>query len=417
MGAAIVPLATSRVKCVYPCPVCQPAEPRVTVLHPYAGFRCRHSGVCCTSGWDIPLDAGQHAWVANAITDEGLSVPGTVGHAPMFWAHEASLPDGHVAVLARAADGACVFFDRDGGRLCAIHRAGGSERLPAACRHFPRVVLLEADRATVTFSHVCPTVADHLLRHAAEPLRLVDDPDATDGVGPLQGFDARTTVPPFVKPGVVFDMLSWRLWEQFVVESCSRSEEPPEQVLARLADGAERLRAWSPARGDMSEFASEVLDGTRARQTARVSIDSRVAHEWFLTAVGAVPAGLVRPDVPPGSARVVSLWRDQLPAYRKVALRYLAARAFGAWSAYLGDGLRTQLAVLAVSLAVFSFEVLRRLEPVPADVPDTIVREALRASDLLLVHLADDRTLCGLCGHIESVAPDAVYATLGLTTA
>ena len=39
--------------------------------------------------------------------------------------------------IARTSSGDCVFFNRTGARLCAIHEAAGVDALPTACRHFP----------------------------------------------------------------------------------------------------------------------------------------------------------------------------------------------------------------------------------------------------------------------------------------
>jgi hypothetical protein len=95
------------------------------------------------------------------------------------------------------------------------------------------------------------------------------------------------------------------------------------------------------------------------------------------------------------------------------ALRYLAARAFGAWSAYLGDGVRTQVAVLAATLAVLRVEAAR-----VAGGSETLSGEAwhgvLASADRLVVHQVDDAALCRRMGVVESITAAAFTRTLGV---
>ncbi|MDO8835834.1 MAG: hypothetical protein Q7V01_09565, partial [Vicinamibacterales bacterium] len=249
---------------MYPSVVPSPARRSAWTLSLYQGYRCRHRGVCCSAGWDIPIDHDGKVRVAAALEAGSVDVPGAHLAEGGPFLEDSVLPDGAAAVLARTASGECVFFDRQAGRLCAIQRTLGHAALPAACRHFPRVVLIEDTVVRVAFSHVCPTAADLLFREdirRLEPVpagHLIADPDD------IEGFDAAHTVPPFIRPQVVGDADSLGAWDAFVLAACDRPDERPPQVLARLALGAERLRAWTPGHGAIGAYAREVLAAVRA---------------------------------------------------------------------------------------------------------------------------------------------------------
>ena len=64
--------------------------------------------------------------------------------------------------VARDDRGDCVFFDREAGGLCIIHRDVGPEALPSACRHFPRKILVDHARDadfTLAFLPDCGSLA------------------------------------------------------------------------------------------------------------------------------------------------------------------------------------------------------------------------------------------------------------------
>src|SRR5919199_640518 len=100
------------------------AAPRPKCLSIHATYRCRHSGVCCRSGWNIPFDAGEASAVRALQLGGGGVLLDPVGDGPAF--------------ARREANGTCSFFEPDT-HLCAIHAAGGHDALPLTCRMFPRV--------------------------------------------------------------------------------------------------------------------------------------------------------------------------------------------------------------------------------------------------------------------------------------
>ena len=97
--------------------------------------------------------------------------------------------------------------------------------------------------------------------------------------------------------------------------------------------------------------------------------------------------------------------------------RYLAARAFAAWSAYLGEGVRTQVAMLAVALAAVRVEAAREASRALRPLDDEMLHAAIRSADLLLCHLSDTAVLVGSLGLVERVPAQAFTGAIGLEAA
>src|SRR4051812_44223645 len=240
--------------------------------------------------------------------------------------------DGTIA--ARDTGGACTFLDGTGSR-CFIHRAAGVHALPVTCRMFPRVVLHDGRGSFISLSHFCPTAAA-LLFEGSDALTVVEAPAALADIGELDGLDARNVWPPLLRPGVLMDHDSYGAWERRSLALLTCDDAAPSDALARLADVTHAIARWMPGRGHL-------LD---------------VVHAAF----DAVAAG--------GAADEV---RE-----RAAVKRWLAARLFGAWIAYQGDGLAATMAYLRWCLETFEREAA-------AGGPTL---EAIRRSDLRILHTA-----------------------------
>jgi hypothetical protein len=108
--------------------------------------------------------------------------------------------------------------------------------------------------------------------------------------------------------------------------------------------------------------------------------------------LSAVPESL-RPAIP-AAAPARRSWGPLEEPLR----RYLAARAFASWVAVQGPGLRTAVRALRAALAVVRVEIARLERPWDA----TALQEALRRSDLLLIHLASPEALAATLGRCET---------------
>jgi hypothetical protein len=97
--------------------------------------------------------------------------------------------------------------------------------------------------------------------------------------------------------------------------------------------------------------------------------------------------------------------------------RYLAARFFGSWCAYLGEGLRTQVAMLAIALAAVRIEAVREASRASRPLDERLLHGAIRSADLLLHHLSDLPALVKSLAGVEHSSSPAFLAGIGLEAA
>jgi hypothetical protein len=377
----------------------------VFALNIHAGFACRHSGACCTAGWPIPVDARVHARI---LADPGLS--GDSFHTA------GQMPDGAVAVLAPRTSGACPFFEPAAGNRCAVQRRLGHEGLPADCRHFPRVTLLEPDGVRVTLSHFCPTAALMLFRRDIGWLEIVTVAAGIADRREHEGFDARHTIPPFLRPGVATDERTRHVWERFLISALDTEGLTPEDALADVSRVADLIRAWTAGAAGLSDHTERIVDlGVDPARTGRWTMSGTAAARLFGMAAASVPDGLVRPRAPKALDEADRLW--VAPVWASLARplrRYLAARAFAAWCAYLGEGLRTQVAMVGVALAVARIEAARQAGAAARLLDEPLLHAAIRSADHLLQHLADQKILVDSLASVERASAHGFLDAVGL---
>jgi Fe-S-cluster containining protein len=287
----------------------------------HAAYRCRQSGACCRAGWTIPFD-----------TEERQSI-----QTLRLAAGSLTTSAGNVTVAARHPDGTCTFFEKES-HHCAIHDAGGHAALPVSCRMFPRVVLQDGRGTFISLSHFCPTAAALLFEESGSswpPVGIVDAPPALVDVGPLDGLDARDVWPPLLRSGVMMDLASYGAWERLGIELLTRDGIAPGTSLDALVSTTGRITPWSPGGPEPLEH---------------------VVRDAF----GMLP--------PPATVT--------LRVEDRAVKRWLAARLFGNWIAYQGDGLHAILSYLQDCLATFTIELAR----------DGSALDAIRRSDLVIVH-------------------------------
>jgi len=148
---------------------------RVSALSIHADYRCRHSGVCCTTAWDVPMELRVYRGLSQAVSEGRLKTsPEAAGLEPFVVDPE--LPEDEAAIFERLDSGACVFFDHQS-RHCLVHRDLGEGALATTCRTFPRLAVQDARGTSITLSHFCPTAASQLFRDDV-PLEIVENPPA-----------------------------------------------------------------------------------------------------------------------------------------------------------------------------------------------------------------------------------------------
>jgi len=365
----------------------------------HAAWRCRHSGACCASGWTIPVEARAERRLRDAIRQGRLSAP-----APEdgLLVPEAGLPPGANVRFGRDAQGRCLFLEAGaGGQLCRIHRELGEPSLPGSCRHFPRIALLAPDSTDVTLSSYCPTAAGLLFEPQPEGGdRIVVSPPGFPPDREYEGLAARDALSPFLRPGVLMGWAAYRRWEAFCVSELTR--RAPEEALGLLGRAAERVRGWTPAAGPFDEVLARALDDAVGATAPRSEPTAAECEHLFDLAASACLPGLESPLRPQG-------WRGDFrrfvaPAWPALSLpvgRYLAARAFGGWIALQGPGLRTSVRAVRAAYAVLCVEAARRGAATGRTFESADLLAAIRAADLLLVHLADPEALARRLGSFE----------------
>ena len=359
----------------------------VFALRLHSTYRCRHSGVCCNEGWDIAVDAPLHALLTDDIRSGALTVDAPAD-VPRFVA-AAGLPHGEPVVAGRIGC-QCVFFEPDRGRLCAIQRQRGHQRLPSACQHFPRVVTMDPRGVFVSLSHVCPTAASLLFADCDDPFALVSE-------GPLlthdlrwEGLDARDALPPQLSAQVLWDWTALARWEDGVRRAFDRGS--PERALHVLRLAAARLENWRPSAGPAleEEVALAIDDAPSAAEDADVP-----GIEWLDALVRqSVPDGLA---VQPAAAHreaidgdlVVSGWH----ALDRAVGRFLAARAIANWTGYHAASATAWVRSLEAAYAVLRVECARQSAASNRPLDRALFTAAAADADRLLVHRVDAAVL------------------------
>jgi Fe-S-cluster containining protein len=376
-------------------------------------YACRHSGTCCTAGWPIAaeqatVDAVTAARARGAFTirrgklvggDDGPALPGA---DRLFVGPVAGVGDA-LPLLGTSVNGECVFFERDHGRLCAIQRQLGHGALPSACRQFPRVTLTDARGTFVSLSHYCPTAA-RLLFRTDVPLGIERDPPAFRGTA-CEGLDARDTLPPLLRPGVLHSLDSYAAWERFVVEALADEGQSAEGAVATVAAAAEEVRAWAVDRGSLEGHLAMVTSKwlrcpVRRHASAILADAPSLAHEVWAS----IPPALEAPaEVTDADRSWAGLVAPGWPALARPVRHYLAARAFGSWIAYQGSGVRTAVRALRSTLALLQVECVRACVAELRPLDEHLLLEAIRAADLALVHLAAPDLLTARLSRFERV--------------
>ncbi len=326
----------------------------------HADYGCRHSGACCRTSWDVPVEVPIYRLLEDALAEGRL-------HAAAPFLNVPPPPEGAAAVLRRD-HGGCVFLDRES-RLCAVHRELGAGALPSTCRLFPRIAVADRRGTFITLSHYCPTAASMLFRTDV-PLEVVEAPLAFPP-GDYEGLDARTAWPPLLRPGVLMDHEDYDAWERHAVARCA-GQASPDAVVASLARDAEILRAWTPG-------------GSRSlRET-----------------IAALPRE-IEPPLSPGPPS------DLFSGFETVVNRYLAAHAFASWCAYQGHGLRTIVRGLETALATLTEEAGRVTgaagRPLGWPLDDALLLDAIRAADWRLRHVESREELAREWSRVETSA-------------
>jgi Fe-S-cluster containining protein len=364
------------------------AEPsersRVFALSIHADYRCRHSGVCCTSDWDVPVEVPLYRTLAEALTTGRLAPAAAPADGDSVLLTGPDVPDDAAAMVARTPTGDCVFYHRPTG-LCVIQRDEGEERMPSTCRHFPRLALRDVRGMSISLTHYCPTAAAMLFREDV-PIEIVEQPAAfppAEYGGLVVGSDAW---PPLLHPQMLMDADAYSAWERHMVARCADAALNPESVIATLDRDARLLRRYRPADGPLTAVIARLpVAGVVVEPPA--TLEPSLEHHR--DAIAAVPDDLKPEPDEDGLAPAYIEWvRPEWHRWIQPLRRYLAAKAFASWTAYQGRGVLTVVRGLDAALALVRMEAARQCRDAERTLDADLLREAFRSADFLLNHLA-----------------------------
>ena len=293
--------------------------------------------MCCTSGWPIPVERDRLPLVDEAIARDVIPL-----RVVPWLTADAEAPSEIAGTIALRDNGHCVFFEA-GKPGCSIHSIK-----PAACVHFPHVCLIDQRGVRVNLSHFCPT-ATAMLFEADAPIAIVEGPSPIAEGGVLEGLDARDSLPPRVSDAQLMTLDQFSDWER-------------EQI----------------AKARIDEWQDDDLD-------------------WFDRARSTVPLPWTWQGASPQTSS--TWWSACAPYWHRfedALTKYAAAKVFASWSAYMGDGLAAVETTARIAAAVLRVESARQCEIFQRPLDRELMMEAIRQTDLLLVHYADPALLASV---------------------
>ena len=356
---------------------------RVFSLSIHADYRCRHSGQCCSTDWDVPIELPIYRSLTEAVAANRLRTSPAAGDlAPFVVGSE--LPDGAGAIFTRTDAGRCVFL-APGTNLCIVHRDLGFDALPLTCRYFPRVAIADRRGTFITLSHFCPTAASMLFRDDV-PLQIVEAPPAF----PPGDYDGLAVgdeeLPPLLHPHMLMDLDGYSAWEEHLVTRCLDLQRLPESVLATMMRDARLLALWTPGARTLRQ-AIAALPREYVEASPEDSLESSLS--LYDRVIAAVPDDLKPEPDEAGLAdaflRYVVPHREQFHA---PVNRFIAAKSFATWTAYQGRGVATIVRGIEAAVALVRVEAARLCRDADRPLDAELLKEAFRAADFALNHLA-----------------------------
>ena len=367
-------------------------------LNFHADYRCQHSGVCCSSDWDVPVELPLYPTLDAALRSRRLvPVAAGVDEEPALVV-EAEMPEGAAAMVSRAATGDCVFYHRHSG-LCVVQRDLGEPSLPATCRHFPRIAVRDARGTFISLTHYCPTAAAMLFR-GDTPAEIVEGPAAFPPAD-YEGLKVDPEAwPPLLHPTMLMDLGGYSAWERHMVARCALMELSPEEVVATLDRDARVLRAFQPGSRSLADAVAALPADTIDVPVHETLDASLTLHRQI---VAAIPADL-RPE--PDEDALADVYARAVKAHwatwHTPLKRYLAAKAFASWTAYQGRGVVTIVRGLEEALALVRVEAVRECRNAGCALDEERLKQAFRGADFVLNHLAVGEALAEVWSAAET---------------
>lgn len=387
---------------------------RIFCLGFQSDFVCRNCGDCCST-WDIPLEKTPLNSIRRALRKGQIArLDGGDPQSEDWLVHKHGETKGTGRFLSIKKGKECCFLERGEETSCVLQRQIGVEAMPATCRLFPRMCVLQPRGVFLTLSHYCPSAAEMPFREDLEEgrdLEIVRNPPAYPRKAGYGGLDARNHKPPLLRPNVLMSWEASGLWERHTVQTMARRDYSPEEALILLVTSAEKARQFSGAGTPGTDALGEIFEKDRRADPATVK-----------SQIGGLPSGLPRAkriydrllslddSENPGMEKFLEAYRaryasggaavaaerfagdyDRLvrPAWRKFETpirRYLAAKLFANYYVYQSDGLRSGLFAVAAALASLRVHAALLCARKDRELDRESLVETFRQTDLLLVH-------------------------------
>jgi Fe-S-cluster containining protein len=369
----------------------------VYALSIHADYRCGHSGVCCSSDWDVPVELPVYRSLDAALAAGSLRPAADSADGDPTLIVEDDLPDEAAAMVARTTGGDCVFYHRGSG-LCVVHRDLGHAQLPSTCRHFPRLAVRDRRGTFISLTHYCPTAAALLFRDDVA-IEIVEAPPAFPP-DDYEGFEvAADAWPPLLHPKMLMDDAGYAAWERHMVSRCAGDALTPECVVATLQRDARLLRSYRAGAGSLPAAVAALPTDLVAAPPHAVLGPSLVL---WAEVMRAVPDDM-KPE--PDEQRLPDVYLNAVvPEWARwdaPLKRYLAAKAFASWTAYQGRGLLTVVRGLEAALALVRVEAARQCRDQIRGLDTDLLKEAFRQADFTLNHLAVGEDLAEAWSRVE----------------
>ena len=393
----------------------------------HSNFQCESCGVCCATNWNIPVEKQVYETLHQHLKNGNITVPGNKEiDIDNLLIKTANLPERAEANIGRDELGRCLFFDYDKGNLCSIQHDVGIDSQPWVCRIFPRLCVLQPQGIFITLSHFCPVATTFLFCENSNINIIKNDPTFIQS-GIYAGHDARTHLPPLLRPNVLMTWETYDIWERYAVEFMSKEDYTPEEALIVLITTVEKIRNWNGQNPPLLDFLKEILEKDSQANPAELKSQIKQLPCGLLKAkqIYTVLLGYLKGEINSfipikTSFQINYLFKNEPEAannfiddYNKYVYpcwaefehpirKYLASKIFANFFAYQGNGLRTGLLAVVFALTSLRTHTTILCSQKKQQLNKDLLLEAFRYTDYLIHHSVSREQLIQFLNQFET---------------
>jgi hypothetical protein len=215
---------------------------------------------------------------------------------------------------------------------------------------------------------------------------------------PIEGLDARDALPPLLRPDVLCDPDGYDAWERASIATLDRPDLTWQAAVAWIASATDRARAWRPGHATLAACVTRAFAEDPQPVAQALSDEQLIRLVWR--------SG---DDCLPLEGRALAafedLWlrqaADGFAQFDRPMKNFLAARLFGTWIAYQGRGLRSIVNWMRAAGALVRHHFLIRVLDSGRPVTTNDFLEAIRMTDLVLLHAIDTQAFARAVATVE----------------